>query len=157
MSSLKVGLCSDTFGFVSNCDKGNIGAKNLAEKHANAHKAGYTALDTKTLWNREAKAPPCGFAKNPGKSDAVTLDEGFGEMFKTFDKFSGTGKFSVSAKATMETRLLQLKKSRDTVIKHTHKVGSKARRLLVHMTERSKACGNAWLDYCGTKCETLHQ
>ena len=114
-------------------------------------------MDTKTLWNRDAEAPPCVFAKTAGKSEAVALDEGFGELFKTYDKFSGTGKSSVSAKATMKTRLVQLKKSQDTVITHTHKVGTKARGLLLHMTERSKECANAWLDYCGTKCETLHQ
>ena len=40
---------------------------------------------------------------------------------------------------------------------HSCKVGSKARGLFLHMTERSKECGNIWLDYCGTKCETLVQ
>ena len=50
-----------------------------------------------------------------------------------------------------------MKTSQDKVIKHSCKVGSKARGLFLHMTERSKECGNFWLDYCGTKCETLHQ
>ena len=157
LATVKVSLASDTFGMVSNCEKGNIGEKDWAEKHANANKAGYTPQDIKVLWSRVAEAPPCLYAKSPGKSEAVPIDEGFGDMFKTFDKFSGTGKHSVSAKATIKTRLGQLKTSQDKLIMHSCKAGSKARGLFLHMTERSKECGNIWLDYCGTKCETLVQ